>query len=106
MAHRQSALSWQTTDQKGDEMGSDREVRTSTQEARAGRTFRVRGAMLYLNIRNFLTDACGATGIEYALIGSIVSVMILVAVTSLGDELGSLLQTVTDAMVTGPNAGR
>lgn len=38
-------------------------------------------------IARFLADETGATAIEYALIGSIVSIVIVAAVTSIGTNL-------------------
>ena len=52
--------------------------------------------MFYRDVRKLVADTCGSTGIEYALIGSLVSIAILVAVTQLGGELAGLFQSVTD----------
>ena len=54
--------------------------------------------IIYRDVRKLVADTCGATGIEYALVGSIVAVMIWGAVTLLGGELGSMFQSVTDAV--------
>ena len=56
--------------------------------------------MFYQNMRKLVADNRGSTGIEYALIGALVSIAILVAVTQLGGELAGLFQTVTDTFKT------
>ena len=56
--------------------------------------------IIYRDARELVTDKCGTTAIEYALIGSLVSIAILVAVTQLGGELAGLFQTVTDTFKT------
>ena len=52
--------------------------------------------MFYRDMRKLVSDTCGSTGIEYALIGSLVSIAILIAVFQLGGELASLFQSITD----------
>jgi pilus assembly protein Flp/PilA len=46
----------------------------------------------------FVVDEGGTTAIEYALIGSLVSIAIIVALATLGTELGFLYE-LTSAMV-------
>ncbi len=53
--------------------------------------------IFYRDVRELVADKGGTTAIEYALIGALVSIAILVAVTQLGGELVSLFQTITDA---------
>ena len=54
----------------------------------------------YRELRELVADKGGTTAIEYALIGALVSIAILVAVTQLGGELVGLFQTITDAFNT------
>ena len=56
--------------------------------------------LFYRKVRGLVADKSGATSIEYALIGSVVSIAILVAVTLLGSELFNLFQAVTDKFST------
>ena len=62
--------------------------------------------MFYRDVKKLVADTCGATAIEYALIGAVVSIAILVAVTQLGDELVNQFQSVTDAVVFRQTAGQ
>ncbi len=52
--------------------------------------------LFYRKLRELLADKSGTTAIEYALIGSVVSIVIIVAVTQLGGELFDVFQSVTD----------
>ena len=45
-------------------------------------------------ILRFMGDNSGATAIEYALIGALVSVGIIAAVTTLGGGMGALFNTI------------
>ena len=45
----------------------------------------------------FWTDETGATSIEYALIGSLVSIVIVAALTEMGPDLLAMYQSVVDA---------
>lgn len=44
-----------------------------------------------------LRDEAGATAIEYALLGSLIAVVILASVTSVGREVGGMFATVAGA---------
>jgi len=46
--------------------------------------------MLVANIRSFLADESGATAIEYALIGSLIAVVLVASFVVLGDSLKAL----------------
>lgn len=50
------------------------------------------------NIINFLKDEEGATAIEYGLIAALVAVAIVVALTTLGEELGLLFDEVVEEL--------
>ncbi len=43
----------------------------------------------------FLRDEAGATAIEYALIGGLISIVIVAAIGSMSASLGSMFQAVT-----------
>lgn len=45
-------------------------------------------------IKNFLNDESGATAIEYGLIAALVSVAAIAALTSLGESLGTMFNSV------------
>jgi pilus assembly protein Flp/PilA len=49
-------------------------------------------------IKNFVQNESGATAIEYGLIAACISVVILVAVQSVGTKLNSTFQSVSDAL--------
>ena len=49
-------------------------------------------------IQRFINDEAGATAIEYGLIAALVSVVIISALTLLGDNLTSTFDTVSDEM--------
>jgi len=49
------------------------------------------------NLVAFLKDEAGATSIEYALIAGGISIVILVAVTSIGTTLNGTFQAVSNA---------
>jgi len=53
-------------------------------------------------LMNFLRDESGATAIEYGLIAGLVSVAIIIALGTLGDELSALFTTISD-QVAGAN---
>ncbi len=52
--------------------------------------------LFYRKMRELVADKSGTTAIEYALIGSVVSIVIIFSVTQLGGELYDLFQAVTD----------
>lgn len=41
-------------------------------------------------LKSFLTDECGATALEYAMIGGLISVMIVAGVTTIGTRITTL----------------
>jgi pilus assembly protein Flp/PilA len=47
-------------------------------------------------LRRFLSDETGATAIEYGLIAALVSVAIITIVTTLGTNLVTTFQTISD----------
>ena len=49
-------------------------------------------------IAKFIADETGATAIEYALIGSIVSIVIVTAVTAIGTDLVAKFTTVATGL--------
>ena len=49
-------------------------------------------------VHRFLHDDCGATSIEYALIASVLSIVILTAVAGLGSKLKSTFTSVSTAL--------
>jgi pilus assembly protein Flp/PilA len=49
-------------------------------------------------IRGFIRDERGASAIEYALIATGIAVAIVTAVTSLGDSVKAMYETVSTAM--------
>ena len=46
-------------------------------------------------MRGFAADTDGATAIEYALIGSLISIVIVTAVTSIGTKLSTFFSSVS-----------
>ena len=52
------------------------------------------------SIKTFLNDQTGVTSIEYALIASLVAVVIAMSVTTLGTKVQGLYQKVADAYPT------
>jgi Flp pilus assembly pilin Flp len=48
-------------------------------------------------VKNFPVDACGATAMEYALIASLISIVIVIVtgVTTVGTKLSTFFTTVT-----------
>ena len=46
------------------------------------------------NISRLIQDESGATAIEYGLIAALVSVVIIAALTTLGENLSTLFQTI------------
>jgi pilus assembly protein Flp/PilA len=49
-------------------------------------------------VRKFIADESGATAIEYGLIAALVAVAAIVALTNLGDQLGSIFNHVATTM--------
>lgn len=54
-------------------------------------------------IRSFLCDESGATVIEYALIGSLISIAIISGATALGNGIGNLFGGVTNKYINATN---
>ena len=49
-------------------------------------------------VKRFLKDESGATAIEYGLIAALISVTIIAAVTTLGDQLNTTFETMGTEM--------
>jgi pilus assembly protein Flp/PilA len=49
-------------------------------------------------VTRFIEDESGATAIEYGLIAALISIGIITAATSLGTNISSKFQTVSDAI--------
>ena len=49
-------------------------------------------------LQNFLSDEGGATAIEYGLIAALISVVIIVAITSVGTQLSTTFTSVSTAL--------
>lgn len=49
-------------------------------------------------IRNFINDDSGATAIEYGLIAGLISVVIIIAVTTVGENLTATFESVASAL--------
>jgi pilus assembly protein Flp/PilA len=46
-------------------------------------------------VKNFAFDNCGATSIEYAMIGSLISIAIVTALSTIGPKLAGYLTAVS-----------
>lgn len=53
---------------------------------------------LYLNIQGFLQDEGGVTSIEYGMIASLIAVVIMLAVASLGGQVCERFRSVAIAL--------
>ena len=51
-----------------------------------------------LLLERFVADDAGATAIEYAMIASLISVLIVTAVTTIGTSLSSIFTTVSASL--------
>ena len=51
-----------------------------------------------LLLKRFVADDAGATAIEYAMIASLISVLIVTAVTTIGTSLSSIFTTVSASL--------
>jgi len=49
-------------------------------------------------VSRFLKDESGATAIEYGLIASLIAVAIITAASTLGNQIGTTFNNITDAM--------
>jgi Flp pilus assembly pilin Flp len=47
-------------------------------------------------LKRFLQDECGAVGIEYALIGTLIGLVLIGSITSIGTQTGDSLNTVSN----------
>lgn len=50
-------------------------------------------------LKRFVADEVGATAIEYALIGSLVSIVIVAALLSINDSMVDIYKTIQDAIL-------
>ena len=55
---------------------------------------------LYLGLQRFVSDEEGVTAIEYALIASLIAVVIIAAVTATGTQVRDVFQFIADSLVT------
>jgi len=53
---------------------------------------------LYLGIQRFIRDEEGVTAIEYALIASLIAVVIIVAVRTVGQDVNNTFQTIANTL--------
>ncbi len=53
-------------------------------------------------LKRFIKDESGATAIEYGLIAALIAVGIIVAVTTLGDNLTATFDAVSEKLVVAP----
>ncbi len=51
-----------------------------------------------LFVKNFIQDESGATAIEYGLIAALVSIAAIVAMGTMGNELGEMFNTVASEL--------
>ncbi len=49
-------------------------------------------------MKNFAADTCGATAIEYALIASLISVLIITGLTAVGTKTSSMFNLVSSSL--------
>lgn len=54
-------------------------------------------------IRSFLCDESGATAIEYALIGGLISIAVISGATAVGNGVGNLFGTVNNKYINATN---
>ena len=55
---------------------------------------------LYLSARALVTDRKGVTALEYGLIASLIAVVIIGSVTTLGSKMDTVFKTISDSLVT------
>ena len=55
---------------------------------------------LYLGFQRFLNDEEGVTAIEYALIASLIAVVIIAAVTTTGTNINNVFLKIADCLTT------
>jgi pilus assembly protein Flp/PilA len=60
--------------------------------------------MLATRIRSFLADESGTTAIEYALIGTLIAMVIITSVVVLGDGLKGLFNNGSAELIAGQSA--
>ena len=51
---------------------------------------------MFAKVKCFFSDESGATAIEYGLIAALISIAAIAAMGALGNELGSMFNTVAD----------
>ena len=49
-------------------------------------------------VRRFLSDAAGATAIEYALVASLISITIIAGATAIGTSLSGTFTTISNSL--------
>jgi len=54
-----------------------------------------------MSMIRFIKEEAGATAIEYGLIASLISVVIVAVLVTLGPQLRAVFQTIQDSLVTG-----
>jgi pilus assembly protein Flp/PilA len=59
-----------------------------------GRTILDKLSLMLRNLRKLWKNEAGVTAIEYALIGSLIAVVIVTAVTAIGGSLSSIFHTI------------
>jgi pilus assembly protein Flp/PilA len=55
---------------------------------------------LYLGVQRFVSDEEGVTAIEYALIASLIAVVIITAVTTVGTNVNNVFERIAAALTT------
>jgi pilus assembly protein Flp/PilA len=60
---------------------------------------------MFTTLKNLVRDESGATAIEYGLIAALVSVAAVGALTSLGDSLSTMFQSVSNTLSNAVNQG-
>jgi pilus assembly protein Flp/PilA len=66
---------------------------------RRGPFFQQDGAAMIDLLRRFIANRNGATAVEYALIATLLSVVVAAAITALGGRLFTLIGTATNAVL-------
>lgn len=56
-------------------------------------------------IQQFLRDEEGATAVEYGLIAALIAVAIIIAVTTVGDQLAAIFTTIANALTPASGTG-
>lgn len=53
---------------------------------------------MLINLKQFWQDEDGATAIEYGLIAGLIAVVLIGALTALGEDLGGLFERISDEL--------